>query len=147
MPAFFVEESDLIEFPLYCRTVTNRYGFTKSYPLEDDEGKKLAEDPKTSSQIEVLHSKWKPMDWQSEQDGLQASTYYNGAKGQDDINWYTYRDLRLKNSLIEWDLKDKNGEPIPVTPESINKLHKDIANALINKFDRILAAAQEELGK
>lgn len=58
-----------------------------------------------------------------------------------------YRDMKIKQCLKEWDLKDDRGQVVKVTNDNIDSLTPDIAMEMLNAFERYTEATADELGE
>ena len=58
-----------------------------------------------------------------------------------------YRSLKLKTCLKNWTAKDDNNNPVEVTPENIDNLNPDVAQAIIDAFERVTELSSEDIKK
>jgi hypothetical protein len=108
--------------------------------LSDDEAAKKKADPKEKDSVRTLHTKWKPQSWKTSQELLTKSQVYNHELQTTEIDPYKHRNARLLTLLTDWDgidVKDEQGKTIPCTTEAINKLHVNLAIAILQKYDQI----------
>jgi hypothetical protein len=135
----------LIHIPLYYKIKLNKYGVRQFKVLDEDEAKKLLEKPESG--VEILNTKWKPQTWQMNNHLLKNSTSYDQASGTHQIDFTKYQDNVFTNCLVEWDMIDEKGQPIPVNPKTVGMLPSSIAQSLIRKYDSSLNIDEEEQGK
>lgn len=58
-----------------------------------------------------------------------------------------YRELKLKTCLKKWDIKDDEGNLVEVTNDAIDSLSPDVAQALLDAFEKSTEASEEDLKK
>ena len=140
-----------VEVNLYYELKKTPEGFNKIKVYEKDEGKKkfeeqkeLEEDKKT---VEVLKTKWKVLNWKEQNQVTSNSTYFNQMEGVQDIDFFKYRDQRIKACLVSWDLKDAAGKQVPVHPNMIDQLPAEVVYGLVSEYDRIVNLTEEDEGK
>jgi len=83
------------------------------------------------------------------QDALRkATTWVHGASGlQPDVDPWTLNDMMLQQTLIEWDIVDENGDPLPITLESIRSLEPGLVEEMIAYTQRLNGVSLEERKK
>lgn len=138
---------NLIEFDLHYSVDKNKGGISHVKILTDDEAAKLKADAATKDSVKTLRTGWIQMTWQAANELLRRSMTFNFQTNQNDIDFTMYRDARLKASLIQWDAKDKTGAPVPCNEHSINKLHANVAMALLDKYDKLTSVEKDEQQK
>lgn len=89
--------------------------------------------------------------WGMKQEALRrATTWKRDPHGglEPDIDPWTLNDIMLLQTLVEWDLKDENGQPLPITLENIRGLEPpEIVEAMIAETQRINGVTVEERKK
>lgn len=135
----------LINIPLYYKIKENKHGVRQFKVLTEEEGRSLLE--KQEKGVEVLNTKWKPQTWQMNNYLLKNSTSYDQASGTQQIDFTKYQDNVFTNCLIDWDMFDEKGQPIPVNPKTVGQLPSAIAQALIRRYNDSLTVDEEEQGK
>ena len=108
---------------------------------EENKDKEFELNP--AEKVEILNTKWKEASWKEHNDSLKK------CMKKDDYNNYEvdqiqFRDLKVKQGLKEWDLKDSNGNPVPCTPDIIDQLPFDVMMSLLNKYDNIMLLGEED---
>jgi hypothetical protein len=124
-----------IEVDLYYKIEKTKSGQNFPIVITEEEYNKLRLDEKLKDKAKSLKTSWQMPTWKNANDLLHSATIYNYQKNDMDIDWNSYRDKRLKQYLVKWDAKDKDGQEIPCNEETINMLHQNIALALLKKYD------------
>jgi len=124
-----------IDLTTYYKVDKNKHGVSRITILKEEEYNQLKVDEKQKDKVKSLKTKWKMPNWKTGNDLLDASSYFSVQKNDMDVNWNKYRDARFKASLVDWDCKDKDGNPVPVTSETIDQLSQPVAIALLKQFD------------
>jgi len=100
--------------------------------------------------IYSIRTKWKRMSWKDQNvifsRCLKTIPMPEGG-ARTELDTITYRDMKLKLCLKEWNLKDSSGRDAPVTNDAIDSLEPDIATELINTFERYTEANTGDLGE
>lgn len=137
----------LIDISVHYKSEKNKAGVSHVSVITEEEFSKLKSDEKTKDKAKVLNTKWVQQTWEAANELLKRATIYNHSTQQQDIDWTAYRHARLVACLVEWDAKDKNGEPVPCTEFTINKLQANVALALLEHYDKATAVDSEEKTK
>lgn len=121
----------------------------KVHIFDDEEAKKLLESSveEDKKRVEVLNTQWHSLSWGDSNMITKDCVYFDHNQGMQDIDYFKYRDLRIKKCLKSWDLKDDKGNPVPCVPEVIEKLPVEVVFALVNKYDEIVNLDNDEQGK
>src|ERR1017187_2050936 len=77
----------------------------------------------------------KPMTWKKYNELQRSSMVSKGMTGSDEIDWLLYKEKKLLAVLVGWDSKDEKGQPVPVTPDNIYRIHPMIVETALNEFD------------
>lgn len=119
------------------------YRKNKNLPKEE---RKDIEEPKEPviNKVNIVRTLWKTLTWADQNQITEQSSFYNEQEGMQDLNVWKYRDLRLKTCLVKWDLKDDDGNEIPLNPETINSLPSDVVIYLLNRYDEIISLGEDE---
>ncbi len=115
--------------------------------LEDEELLQYQNSDKFKNKIKVIKTTWATVSWAINQEIVKAAMKFNYQTNQNELDIPAFRDMRLKKLLLDWDFKDKTGNPVPRTNENISKLNSDLANALLNKYENITNISPEQLAK
>ncbi len=99
--------------------------------------------------INILRTWWSRMSWKEQNQVyaqcLKVSTDDEG-KSKTELDMISFRDFKLKTCFKKWDYKE-NGVDIPLTPQVVDNLYPEVAQELLNNFERITEATDEELGE
>lgn len=103
-----------------------------------------------SKVIYTMRTKWKRMSWKDQ--NIIFSKCLKTVPGNDgvprtELDTITYRDMKIKQCLKEWDIKNARGEVEPVSPQAIDSLIPEIVSELINAFERYTEANADDLGE
>jgi hypothetical protein len=88
----------------------------------------------------------KPLTWKQHNDIQRAATVNRGPGMGSDLDWVLYKERKLVTILKSWDAKDSDGKAVPVNQENIFKLCPQVAEALLNEFDKATVLGDEERG-
>lgn len=137
----------------------------KGYSTADELSKQQLEDkPKEANQpgmplkppldpkkvISILRTWWSRMTWKEQNviysrciRQIPSESASGGTRTEMDM--ITYRDLKLKTCLKKWDLKDDNGQDIAVNENVIDNLVPEVAQELLNNFELVTEASENDL--
>jgi len=141
--SLFRNKSNLINVKLFYRE-ENISGYDKIFIISKDEVNKLTEEEIKEKGIETLNTFWKSLSWQ-ERNNINHESEVRGegmVLGQVDYN--RWRDLRVKQCLREWDVKDEEGNPVPCNPDTINRIDAYVLDAILDEFEKITSIELEE---
>lgn len=125
----------------------NKAGKSVKNILSEQEAKKMLEDEKTKHLVIELKTVWKDLSWKENNQVYRESVYYNEEKGYDEIDQFTYREVQISRCLKWWDLKDKNGNIIPVNQQNIEKQKSGFMAKIVKRFDEMTSLEDEEIKK
>lgn len=77
---------------------------------------------------------------------LRTTTGVDGVQ-RTELDTITYRDMKIKQCLKEWDLKDERGQLVPVSHDAIDNLTPEVVSELISAFERYTEASSNDLGE
>jgi len=101
-----------------------------------EEFEKYKEDPN----LKELNTSWKVLSWAEHNDiysqCIQYKTSEEGISLQN-LDFIKFRDMKLKMCLKNWDLKDDAGQSVTISSKVIDRLNPQVANELLNGFDRV----------
>jgi len=115
--------------------------------LENEELLQYQSNPKFKDKIKTIKTIWSLVNWQTNQEIIKSAMKFNYQTNENELDVPNFRDMRLKKLLIEWDLKDKTGNPVIKNNENISKLNSDLANALLNKYETLTNLSVENISK
>ena len=108
--------------------------------------KKPTIDPKKV--INILRTWWSGMTWKEQNiiyaRCLRQTTDVEG-RIRSEIDMISFRDLKLKSCLKKWDLKNDAGQDISISDGMIDNLYPEVAQELLNTFEKITEATGDEL--
>ena len=136
--------NNLIDVELFYIVEKNAHGVPRITILSDEDAFTMKADEKQKDKVKCIKSKWRLPTWQGSNELLKRSTVYNFQKQESEVDWTMYRDARLKTCLVEWDIKDSAGNPVPLTETTIDNLHANIAMAMLLKYDTTVSPGKEE---
>ncbi len=113
------------------------------------EGTNVTKGYDPSKIIQLLETHWRQITWKDQNSiNTRCMTTTPAADGKMTItlDWIKYRDQKLKMCLKRWDLKGPQNEEIPVNDTNIDMLHPDVAQALIDNFERVTEPSGDDLG-
>ena len=119
-------------------------GYVKFIVLDEKKAKDMLADPQKKDRVHCLNTVWKVMSWKDDNEIVKQSTYFNVNSSMNDLDPFKYRDLRIKQCIRSWDMKDDKGNAIQFRPELIDKMPSDIVHALIAKYDSAMTIDEEE---
>lgn len=98
--------------------------------------------------ISVLRTWWSRMTWK-EQNQIYSRCLRQvpGTEGKTrtELDMISYRDMKLKTCLKKWDLKDDAKQEISVTENIIDNLVPEVAQELLNNFEMVTEASEDDL--
>ena len=100
---------------------------------------------KIISRVETF---WRRITW-ADQNTLLSTSMKNiiGSDGQTatEIDGVKFRDMKLKMCLKRWDVKDDQGQPVPINNATIDMLVPEVAQELLSSFERVTEATSKAL--
>lgn len=141
---------DTFEISLYYKFV--KIGPSKKLVILLDEiaekqikEQKEGSDKKEDITIEKLTTTWKSLSWKEQNEVVSAaSKVSNQATGENRIDYVMYRDAIIKRCLKSWDMVIE-GQPVPVSSDTIDRLPGPVVLALYEKFEKIIDYTEEEV--
>ena len=89
--------------------------------------------------------------WGMKQKALRMATRWSrGAQGQlePDVDPWVLNDLMLVETLVDWDLLDEGGAPLPISVESLHTLEPpELVESMIQYTQRLNGLTGEERKK
>ena len=113
-----ISEDDLVEIPVYYS--------------EHDTELEFYEAPKEGAEAEKFW--FKRPDW-GDQKLIMEGTLGINADGVPIMDPYKYQDMKFKVLLRKWSLKYSDGSAVPVSAETIDRMHPDLIRHLDKKLD------------
>lgn len=125
----FVNDKDLVEVVLYYKKNDKNNTLKVSRKMDD-----IPEDQK-KLYVKVIFQ-MRLTNWKLYNDLQREALIDKGTGEGEQIDWIKYKETRLLKTLVSWDVKDKDGNKIPVNQETIFSLHPIMAEMLLNEYDR-----------
>ena len=142
-----LDQSSFIEINLYYKYVT--VGTGKRLVIlnkEKAEEQMASDDESVSKVVETLATKWSLLTWKEQNEVMNLSSQMiNPQTGERQFNFLAYRDAIIKRCLKEWNIT-LNQRPVPVSPDSIDKLPGPVVTNLYQQFETLLDYTEQELG-
>jgi hypothetical protein len=132
----FIEKDGEIKVTLYIRKFSNGSIRVEQHLEDIPEKDREKFNPATFTM--------RPLTWKQHNEVQRASTVNRGPGMGSDLDWVLYKERKLCTVLVGWDAKDKNDKPVPVTEERIFNLCPQIAETLLQEFDRATIMGDEE---
>ncbi len=98
--------------------------------------------------ISILRTWWSRMTWKEQnQVYSRCLRQVTGTEGKTrtELDMIAYRDIKLKTCLKKWDLKDEMKQEVPITETIIDQLVPEVAQELLNNFEMVTEASEEDL--
>ena len=142
-----LDQSSFIEINLYYKYVT--VGTGKRLVIlnkEKAEEQMASDDESVSKVVETLATKWSLLTWKEQNEVMNLSSQMiNPQTVERQFNFLAYRDAIIKRCLKEWNIT-LNQRPVPVSPDSIDKLPGPVVTNLYQQFETLLDYTEQELG-
>src|ERR1035437_2983917 len=136
-------DNELIDIELNYTVQKNKSGVNQVIILDNDKVTIMKADPLQREKVKSIKTKWRPLTWAASNEHLSRSTDYNHHTNEQNSNYTKFRDAKIKSCLVDWDCKDDTGQKIPCVQDRINKLHVNVALALLNEFDKAISPDPE----
>lgn len=142
----FIEKDGEVKVELYVRTLSNG-AVRVEQKIEDvpekDRGK-----------YEKITFAMKPLTWRQHNEVQRSATVNRGPGMGSELDWVLYKERKLCTVLVGWDARGKEGKdaegkpvpgkPIPVTDDNVLRLAPQVAETLLNEFDRATIMGDED---
>lgn len=124
----FIESNGEIAIDLYIRNEGNgKIKVRTKLDGLDEEFAKL---------YEKVSFKLRPITWKQNNDLTRSSMINKGPGIGVEWDWVMHKEKKLCMILVGWDAKDKDGKPVPVNEANIFKLSPNVAETLLDEFDK-----------
>ena len=135
----------LMEIKMYYKY--SKVGNSKKLVILDDKkAEEMLTDEEKAKDIEVLETQWSMLNWKEQNEVMNISSQVTDPKtGEKQFNFLIYRDAIIKRCLRSWNLT-MNEKPVPVTPESIDKLPGQVVVDIYQKYEKYIEFSEEEMG-
>jgi len=137
----FVEDQELLSLVVYYRKEGRHY---IAYNEQDFNTTILPED---QGKYDKLNINAKPLTWGLYND-LQESAMIPDELGNRKWNYKVYKENKLRKIISAWDaqIKKEDGSKVkaPINPQIIGKMAPEIAEVILNTYDRLTLVDEEE---
>ena len=124
----FVKDTDLINIKIYYKKDQYLYIAHSEKEFADLE---IEEEKNTFKEVNV---KMKELTW-GLFNTLQEEAMVDVGSGERSFNFKIYKENRLKKLIKEWDAKDAEEKPVPVSDKNIASLAPPIAETILRAYD------------
>jgi hypothetical protein len=131
----FTEKEDTVKIELFIKKSS------KGINVETSLDNVLEKD---RSKYEKCVFSMRPLGWKIHNDIQRSATVNRGPGMGSELDWVLYKERKLCAVLVGWDAKDKEGRAIPVTEENIFRLNFQVAEALLQEFDKATVLGEDE---
>ena len=107
----------------------------------------------SSSSDKVIHqikTRWRRLRWK-DQNTIFSACMKNIPVGEGrvstEMDVIQFRDMKLKTCLKWWSLKGDDGEEVPVTHDAIDNLVPEVAQQLLEDFEKVTELSEEDVKK
>ena len=142
--SLLIDDQKFVALKFHYLEIPSVYVSKFKFIQTKEEFEKNKEDPN----LKELNTGWKVLTWadhnQIYNECLTYSTNENGITVTN-LNFIKFRDMKLKLCLKTWDLVDESGRALPLTPKAIDSLYPEVANELLNGFEKVTEIAGPEL--
>ena len=153
----FIDEKESAEIKIYYKKVGRHYSayseedfnelvFEVNDKMTEEEKKKHIEEEK--AKFKSVTIKARPLTWGLYND-LQEEAVVKDNSGNRQWNYKRYKEIKLRRIIMEWDAKiarESDGQmvPAPLNPNTISNLSPDIAEVILNAYDKIMVMDDDE---
>ena len=135
-----IDENSITEIVVYVRRQGKRK--YEAYTIGEIEKKKINEITKKS--LSEVRVKMKELTW-GLHNGIQETSY--GEEKEDGSRQFSYakfKEGKLNNLIVEWDVKNSEGEVVEINPENISRLPYAVAEAMLRAYDEESLLGEKE---
>jgi len=101
-----------------------------------------------SKVIRRIQTDWTPLNWREMNNIYSAcmrqTTTVDGQVNID-LDVIRFRDQKLKSCLKGWNVKDDSNQDVPVTTQNIDILAPEVAQRLLEDFEKVTEVPEEDL--
>ncbi|MCW3979434.1 MAG: hypothetical protein NWF12_06760 [Candidatus Bathyarchaeota archaeon] len=107
----------------------------------------------TRHEVEIMGHRlvFRTWNYGMKQEALRRATTWRRDPGrglEPDVDPWVLNDVMLVQTLVEWDLEDGSGQPLPITLENIHSIEPpELVEAMISETQRINGVTVEERKK
>lgn len=134
-------------FPISVKYTTKKLGsgIIGVVVLKNDEEVKKAE--AAGKKIEQINTQWQQANWKQSHELIRAATIWDPMAGERTMDYQKYRYIILENQMVGWDVKNEQGDIIPLSKENVGLLAPSVASALVDGYLSSTSMAEKEMGE
>lgn len=121
----------------------------KGYTFKEDNQDPSVSEQNNNKVIQQLVTSWKRPLWR-EHNEMYASCLRQyptpDGKIKIELDFMRLRDLKLRKCLKGWDAVDEHGNKIPINDDTIDNMIPELANEIIEAFEKVTEIADDDLG-
>lgn len=136
-----------IDIDLFYVVEKSKNGSKIVRTISEDEAVKMKADPEKKDLVKTNRFNFTQLTWAANNALLQKATTYNFQKNESELDYVKLRDGRFKAILRGWDLKDAQGNALPLTEQAIDRLQPAVIFSLLEKYELAMAPDKEEISK
>lgn len=95
----------------------------------------------------VLYVRWSVPRWRQRMEMSESCKIYDPVKMEYSIDSMAWRDKWLKKSMVEWNLRDKNGSNIELNEQNIDELPAELIDHFIIGYESVSEDEDRSVGK
>ena len=133
----FVDDKSLIKVLIYYKLGRNKRGVRVETNLDEIPEEKRAEWKPANFEL-------RPITWKMSNDLMRECRVKNPMTMLDEIDWISYKEKKLTMTVVKWDAKNDAGQPVPVSPDAVMKMHPLIAETLLSEYDKEAYAERDD---
>jgi hypothetical protein len=103
--------------------------------------------PENVNNEDVVFVRWAVPKWRQRIEMSESCKIYDPIKMEYSIDSMSWRDKWLKKSLVEWDLKNKDGTPVPLVDSNIDELPAELIDYFIIGYESVSEDEDRSVGK
>jgi len=144
--ALFSEKEDVVGVPLYYQIKKNKHGISRIVILDNNKAEELMSKNDNEADVKVLNTKWRQARWGDQNTLVKQCQKINAATGATEVDWTKFRDMRIKQLLVDWDIT-MHGKKVDVTVDAIDKLPAELVLGLYERYDAATSFDEAEMEK
>jgi hypothetical protein len=109
------------------------------------ENEKAPEKPKLD--LLTLNTKWRTMDFATSLEIQESTVSTNYETNRYEVNIHRRSLMLLSKSLAEWDIRDEEGQAVPINEYNIGQLPTEVAEALLQEYENVVNIKPERKKK
>jgi len=134
--------------------VSNSSGLTIYYLFDRhplDVGSKMLSsskrNPENAVSDHLIYVKWSVPKWRQRMEMSESCKIYDPVKMEYSIDSMAWRDKWLKRSMVEWSLRDKEGNIIDLSDRNVDELPAELIDNFIIGYESVSEEEDRSVGK